>query len=608
MEKPLFKLWLPSERNLREKLYKNLMSGTSLNPYATVSLEHLSRPSKRILKTRPIAHTTDPVWDHTQTIDVATNVSYLVIHVKSAPYSTQPRPRASLGFVRIKAEHVLLGVDGQYPLVGLHGIAENSKNRGTIRLSIRYLPIDSMPLLGQPSVPGTYFSACDACHVQLFQDAHCPAGAVLPIPGSSDALYADTKTRFTNYFETIYYSLMNAKKLIYISGWSVDTTLHLLRRHPAADPSLPLGELLKMKAAQGVVVLLMVWDELFSTSNPILRLKGIMDTRDEVTRAFFRNSGVKAAVVPRLGRLSEKVFQAPLVPCLFTFHEKLVITDVPTPAGKRELTAFCGGLDLTYGRWDTPAHAPFSTLDNVHATDFHNACFDVALPFGPREPWHDIAAMVTGPVVRDFVRCFEERWKRQGLGAAFLADLDSMSDVVDGRFEQEERWTVQVFRSIDERSAVFDKEWARKLETKKGRSVDRSIHHAYVHYTRAANRCKLFFRVSCFINDARVFGNGYWPPRVAFSWFRRVVVRKMHGRTHLGYDPSSWMKRCPFASFNHNWLTVPIVICVSFFFFFSSSYLFFFPRSHLHRTAILSGKFQSVACGWSQGRHQPHPQ
>lgn len=457
-------------------------------------------------------------------------MSYLIVHVKSAaghdPAQAAWHPRKSLGFVRIKAEHVIWGVvDGWFPLSGLHGINQDSKslkNRGKIRLSIKYSPVDSMMLFDQPSVPGTYFTAADNCHVQLFQDAHCPHGSVMHIPGSSDPIYHHTleagssqrsthtpntprRKRVFNYFQQIYHSVLQAKKLIYICGWSVDTTLRLLRQSPKdirddekpnqnADPQLPLGELLKIKASEGVTVLLMVWDEVFSTSNALIRIRGLMDTRDEITKEFFRNSKVKAAVVPRLSGISTKVIRAPLVPCLFTFHEKVVITDIPAyepkKPGDRELVAFCGGLDLTYGRWDTPKHAPFSTLDAEHANDFHNGCFDVSQPLGPRQPWHDVAAMITGPVVRDFVRCFEERWRRQGLGATLLLDIDADPSLTDGKFEHStERWTVQVFRSIDERSAVFDKEISRRLETKKGRSIDRSIHHAYVHYTRAANRC-----------------------------------------------------------------------------------------------------------------------
>lgn len=506
-------LWLPAERSIREKLSKGILSPTSLNPYATVCLEHLPKPSKRILKTHIIPGTDSPLWNHSQTVDVATNVSYIVVHIKSSPFRDQRTgiyPRKSLGFVRIKAEHIVWGlIDGWFPLLGLHGIhQETSKNRGSINLSMAYFPVDSMRISGQPTVPSTYFCAQENCHVQLFQDAHCPDGCVIPIAGSSDKMYNSTDRfgprRLSNYFETIYYSILHATKLVYICGWSVDTALQLLRQQPHTVPNrdrhlpqLRLGDLLHLKASQGVPVLLLVWDEVFSISNPIMRIKGWMDTKDEITRAFFRNSNVMAAVVPRLGRLQETVVKAPLVSCLFTFHEKLVITDIPAyetrNSDDRQLVAFCGGLDLTYGRWDTPLHSAFKTINSFHQEDFHNACFDVSQPFGPREPWHDVGGMLTGPVVRDFVQCFEERWLRQGLGPQLLADIDSMENLVDGSFRHDEKWTVQVFRSIDERSAVFDKDAVKRLEKKKGRSVDRSIHHAYVHYIRAANRCKFSF-------------------------------------------------------------------------------------------------------------------
>lgn len=976
------KLWEPGARSARERFVRALASGTGLNPYATMRLEQLPR-YKRVLKTAAIPNTDAPVWNHTCSIDVATNVSYIVVHVKTAASRDQSArlcPHKSLGFVRIKAENVLLNVvDGWFPLSGYQGIRDHdNKNRGRIEIKLTYHRVEEImsPLRGRlPTVPGTYFQPVERCHVQLFQDAHCPQGAVLHIPGSSDYLYGkedvpslspmtdrdaincmspvstdaetnqseqnedsrdgttvpcmspplsrlpsvrrepavvcDSRVRFPrmyNYFEEIYRAIYNARKLVYITGWSVDTTMRLLREQPSTPhftssdeerntidsqrgctedgenqemlPNLTLGELLKLKADQGVRVLLLVWDEVFSSNHPLLRWKGLMNTKDEVTREFFRNSKVKAAVVPRIGRAG-RMLKAPIVPCMFTFHEKLIIIDVPlktphhlsreednsddeeldhrraqghgftshslktlltsrlpnlpnlsnlpylhsggaanhgqshharshsfgghlhnplhshsphtggtkpgagsnlrtrerrdrgfaddaietaaeasgmprspqadssggsvlsrttvdrpantplvgdkglfsvsnlrsrqpqprvfetrsgkgssssatcsnttgsglsaassgtaeeteeqrvrvsgasrvrlehdagenelevetvledtaesadcvdkpvssaqhaswsrsqpslramltsriqfipghkqtataqgetvenavspidttganksskascplnspgtvpvavpsagtvvpdraqaepsniggavvygkppashhgkpplrdpnsrnpgaialnavmagtkglsnltpkaTPAvqtgEKRQLTAFIGGLDLTYGRFDTPDHSLFRTLETIHKDDFHNACYAVGKTFGPREPWHDVAANVTGPVVRDLASCFEERWRRQGRGIAHLVDIANDAEIHDGPFaHEEEQWTVQIFRSIDERSAVFTRETERLLETKKGRRVDRSIHHAYVHYTRAAKR------------------------------------------------------------------------------------------------------------------------
>ena len=60
-------------------------------------------------------------------------------------------------------------------------------------------------------------------------------------------------------WEDIYASILGARKLIYITGWSVWTETVLTRR-PASDADAPtLGELLKARAEEGVDVLMLVW-------------------------------------------------------------------------------------------------------------------------------------------------------------------------------------------------------------------------------------------------------------------------------------------------------------------------------------------------------------
>jgi len=48
---------------------------------------------------------------------------------------------------------------------------------------------------------------------------------------------------------------------------------------------------------------------------------------------------------------------------------------------KRKIVAFIGGLDLCLGRYDTPAHSLFRTLQTTHKDDFHNPNFEVSHPF-----------------------------------------------------------------------------------------------------------------------------------------------------------------------------------------------------------------------------------
>lgn len=101
-------------------------------------------------------------------------------------------------------------------------------------------------------------------------------------------------------------------------------------------------------------------------------------------------------------------------------HEKLCLVD-----GK---TAFMGGLDLCFGRWDTNQHpiadAHPSDLNNIvfPGQDFNNARIadfqDVAHPdnnkldrkTSSRMGWSDISISLQGPVVEDLKEHFAQRW------------------------------------------------------------------------------------------------------------------------------------------------------------------------------------------------------
>ncbi len=49
-----------------------------------------------------------------------------------------------------------------------------------------------------------------------------------------------------------------------------------------------------------------------------------------------------------------------------------MIVDADAGGGKRKIIAFLGGLDLCGGRYDTPRHPIFRTLQTTHADDYHN--------------------------------------------------------------------------------------------------------------------------------------------------------------------------------------------------------------------------------------------
>ncbi|HEX2931433.1 MAG TPA: phospholipase, partial [Candidatus Binatia bacterium] len=70
-------------------------------------------------------------------------------------------------------------------------------------------------------------------------------------------------------------------------------------------------------------------------------------------------------------------------------HQKIVVID--------DAIAFCGGLDLTCQRWDTPAHAPCEPHRVVAGQ--------------PYPPFHDLMIAVDGEAARELGRIVRERWR-----------------------------------------------------------------------------------------------------------------------------------------------------------------------------------------------------
>lgn len=77
---------------------------------------------------------------------------------------------------------------------------------------------------------------------------------------------------------------------------------------------------------------------------------------------------------------SHKGYELQVVGTLYTHHQKVLIVDTQGPGDRRIVTSFVGGLDLCDGRWDTPTHSPFATLQTTHKNDFHNPSFSVSFP------------------------------------------------------------------------------------------------------------------------------------------------------------------------------------------------------------------------------------
>lgn len=366
-----------------------------------------------------------------------------------------------------------------------------------------------------PGVPYTFFSQRQGCNVRLYQDAHVPDNFIPKIPLADGKNYEPHRC-----WEDIFDAISNAQHLIYITGWSVNTTITLIRdtNRPKPGGDVTLGELLKRKASEGVRVLMLVWDD--RTSVGLLKRDGLMATHDEDTANFFKDTDVHCVLCPRNPDDSGSIVQDLQISAMFTHHQKIVVVDGEMPnqgSEQRRIVSFVGGIDLCDGRYDTQYHSLFRTLDTVHHDDFHQPNFETAsiTKGGPREPWHDIHSRLEGPIAWDVLYNFEQRWRKQG-GKDILVQIRDLADIIIPPSpvmfpEDRDVWNVQLFRSIDGGAAFgfpdTPEEAARAgLVSGKDQIIDRSIQDAYIN---AIRRAKDFI----YIENQYFLGSSYaWKP------------------------------------------------------------------------------------------------
>ena len=362
-----------------------------------------------------------------------------------------------------------------------------------------------------PDVDDSYFPQTYNNQVTLYQDADTPPLSVFRGVVSEDGgEYVPTRC-----WSDLYDALTGAQKLIYITGWSVNSEIHLVRdEDEETGRSKDVGTLLKEKAEQGVTVLVMTWNDRSNdgTLDNLLTKGGMMGTHDEETMKYFSDSKVTVANVPRQKLESWKNMAGQFTKTCYTHHQKTVIVDTdPLPdssSDQRRLVAFVGGLDITDGRYDTPEFPLFSTLRTLHKDDFYQNCTPGATPdSGPREPWHDIHAKLEGPAVKFIMQNFMERWTMQAdePDKYSLMALDEFDLDAHGHSDLEDGWSVRVLRSITQDSAKFDEERHGVLHSKYGILVDNSIEKTYIKLIRAA---KSFI----YIENQYFLGS-------AFTWF-----------------------------------------------------------------------------------------
>lgn len=174
------------------------------------------------------------------------------------------------------------------------------------------------------------------------------------------------------YFATVREAMLSARHSIMLIGWDFDARLELGGPSEGEGPA-PLGDFVLWLADRtpGLEVRLLRWDTgalktLFrgNTLWTVLRWKA----HPQITLRL-------DAAHPFAG----------------SHHQKIVVID--------DCLAFCGGIDMTASRWDTPEH-----LDNDPRR---------VSPGGVAHgPWHDMATVFDGAAARAMGALARDRWQR----------------------------------------------------------------------------------------------------------------------------------------------------------------------------------------------------
>lgn len=424
--------------------------------YVTIKID-----DKKVAKT---SHESDRVWNQIFQI--------LCAHLIDSTITITLKTKCSiLGRIQIQAHqivHEASYIDGYFPL-----LMENGRPNPELKLRFMlwFRPAEFEATWGNilwngdfQGVKNATFPQRSDCSVILYQDAHHCSTFQPP--------YSLCKAP-RKLWEDVYKAIDDAKYLIYIAGWSFNPKMVLVRDPQTDIPyghGVKLGELLKRKAEEGVAVRIMVWDD--ETSLPLIKNEGVMSTHDEEAFAYFKHTKVVCKLCPRLH------FK---FPTLFAHHQKTITVDSRSSISPshREIMSFVGGLDLCNGRYDTEEHSLFRTLNTEsHSQDFYQtsligACLQKG---GPREPWHDAHACITGEAARDVLTNFEQRWSKQ-CNPSLLVPIGTITELAS--IPSERDWKVQVYRSIDHVSASH---------LPRNFAVEQSIHEAYVEAIRRAER------------------------------------------------------------------------------------------------------------------------
>lgn len=228
-------------------------------------------------------------------------------------------------------------------------------------------------------------------------------------------VYAQWLVDGRDYMWNVSRAISMAKDVIYIHDWWLSPELYM-RRPSCISQRWRLDRLLQQKASEGVKVFVIVYRN----------VEAAVPIDSEHTKRHLLNLHPNIFVQRSPNQYKKNQY-------FFAHHEKVCIVD--------HYIAFCGGIDLCFGRWDTPQHLlsddkptgfepaevqnvprdaehvqmfPGKDYSNPRIQDFfrldepYEEMYDRSKT--PRMPWHDVAMQIVGQPARDLTRHFVQRW------------------------------------------------------------------------------------------------------------------------------------------------------------------------------------------------------
>lgn len=176
-----------------------------------------------------------------------------------------------------------------------------------------------------------------------------------------------------DYFRHVKYAMLKARHRIMLIGWDFDTRIKLEPEKQSLEGPNALGEFLSWlpKHRKQLNVYVLKWDlgmiqALGRGMTPLFMVDWITDKRLHLRLDHAHPVGA-------------------------AHHQKIVVID--------DALAFCGGIDMTTDRWDTPEHLD----DNPLRTKPSGRAYG---------PWHDATTAVDGDAARAIADLARERWLR----------------------------------------------------------------------------------------------------------------------------------------------------------------------------------------------------